>query len=98
MAFFPKIFEYYKKKTLESTKNLIPDCSRCHPNLPFAKVTLNIGRQSVCHAHCDGCNLPGGHCMVSPNGNYNHATGGHLILHELRMVIALPPGSIIFFP
>lgn len=36
--------------------------------------------------------------MVIPFGTFDHEKGGHLILHELKMVIELPSGSIVLFP
>jgi hypothetical protein len=70
----------------------------CAGPLPFASFTLNVGDQSCCQLHVDGCNLAGGICLVSPYGKYDWKKGGHLILHELKVVLALPPGSMVFFP
>lgn len=76
----------------------MPDCNPPAGDLPFAGITLNVGRQSICEIHVDGCNLAGGLCMVAPFGRFDHTKGGHIILHELRLVVSLPSGSIIFFP
>lgn len=77
---------------------MVPDCSPPAGDLPFAGITLNVGRQCICEIHVDGCNLAGGVCMVAPFGQFDHTKGGHLILHELRLVLSLPSGSKIFFP
>lgn len=67
-------------------------------DLPFASYTFNLGDHSTCKAHIDGSNLVTGLCLAIPLGNFDHSKGGHLILHELQMVLELPSGSIVLFP
>jgi hypothetical protein len=83
---------------LELICTLSPECNFPFKDLPFSSYTLNIGQQSICNVHVDGNNLTSGLCLVIPFGNFNPQNGGHLILHELRMVLELPPGSIVLFP
>jgi hypothetical protein len=97
MKYFPELYAYYDQ-TLESICTLTPQCNFPVKDLPFASYTLNVGRQCICNVHVDGNNLVSGLCLVIPFGDFNHQNGGHLILHELRMVLELPPGSIVLFP
>jgi hypothetical protein len=39
-----------------------------------------------------------GACLISPYGSFDHKLGGHLVLHELKLILELPPGSIVFIP
>ncbi|KAI9429731.1 hypothetical protein H4582DRAFT_1826172, partial [Lactarius indigo] len=43
-------------------------------------------------------NLPNGLCAVVSMGDYNHKLGGHLVLHELKLIMEFPPGYVIFLP
>lgn len=77
---------------------MAPDCSKALGDLPLFSITLNVGDHSICKPHVDGANLSGGLCLVSPYGSFDHIKGGHLILHELRLVLSLPTGSFVLFP
>jgi hypothetical protein len=68
------------------------------PELPFASFTLNVGRHSISLPHKDGGNLAAGLCYVAPFGSFDHTLGGHLILHELKLVVEIPSGGSILFP
>lgn len=96
LKYFPEIYEYYDD-ALDSVCSQT-ECERVAGDLPFASYTLNVGQQSVCRLHVDGCNPPGGVCLASPYGDFSYREEGHLILHELNLVLALPPGSFILFP
>lgn len=97
MKYFPKLYHHYDA-TLQQVCTLSPSCDLPVPKLPFASYTLNVGCQSVCNVHVDGCNLSSGLCLVIPSGSFNHEKGGHLIFHELRLFFELPAGSIVLFP
>jgi hypothetical protein len=94
---FPDIYNYYWD-TLEKVCERIPAIEPSDAQIPFSSYTLNVGVQSCCHMHVDGCNLAGGICLISPYGDYNWRKGGHLILHEPKVAIALPPGSFTLIP
>jgi hypothetical protein len=48
--------------------------------------------------HRDSSNVAAGLCLVCALGNFNHEKGGHLVLHEPRLIVELAPGSAILFP
>jgi hypothetical protein len=37
-------------------------------------------------------------CLISPYGSFDYRAGGHLVLHELKLILELPPGSIVLIP
>ena len=61
------------------------------PCAPFAGFVLNLGVATDGHRDRGDLRI----CMVSPLG---HWTGGELVLHEARLVLALRPGDLLFFP
>lgn len=93
----PKLYKHYEK--------LVTDIKSHDPELclPFAKsvfmaTTINLGDKVVTTRHRDQANLPNGLCAVMSLGSYNHKLGGHLVLHELKLILEFPPGWIIFLP
>jgi hypothetical protein len=94
---FPDQFDYYWDN-LEKACKATTDCAPCAYDLPFASITLNVGRRSCSELHVDANNLAGGLCLVSPYSNFDWKHGGHLVLHQLKVALALPPGSLAFFP
>ncbi|KAG9044754.1 hypothetical protein FS837_007578 [Tulasnella sp. UAMH 9824] len=68
-------------------------------NLPFASLTANLGPQTVCEKHRDVKNRAnGGVCAVKTLGKYDWQRGGHIVLHELGLVVEMKPGDVLFFP
>lgn len=68
------------------------------PGSSFAASTVNLGPVTVCWSHRDGRNLGHGLCLIAPGGKFNPAKGGHLVLHEPRLIVKLRPGSLFLFP
>ncbi|KAG9047220.1 hypothetical protein FS837_002782 [Tulasnella sp. UAMH 9824] len=67
--------------------------------LPFASLTANLGPCTICHRHRDAKNrASGGICVVKTLGPYDWKRGGHLVLHELGLVVEMRPGDAVFFP
>ena len=64
----------------------------------FPCRTFNLGRQSVSTPHTDQNNLAQGWCSITPLGDFNPATGGHLALWNLGLVVQVPPGSTVLIP
>ncbi|KAJ7048373.1 hypothetical protein C8F01DRAFT_1005127, partial [Mycena amicta] len=63
----------------------------------FAACTFNLIK-SMTGIHVDYANLAWGWCAITALGNFDPDFGGHLILHDLRLVIRFPPGSTILIP
>ena len=68
------------------------------PNSPFCAFTMNMGPHTVCLGHRDFWNLAYGTCPIGPLGPFNHRTGGHIILHEPKLIIEFRRGDVIFIP
>ncbi|KAJ7936223.1 hypothetical protein B0H13DRAFT_1571678, partial [Mycena leptocephala] len=56
-------------------------------------VTFNLGPDTVTVEHRDSHNLAHGVCPITSAGNYNHKTGGHIYIRQLKVVIEFPSGS-----
>jgi len=76
-----------------------------HPNLEFPRdpsvfpaATYNLGPSTATYPHQDFANLAYSWCAITALGFFNHETGGHLVLRDLKLVIEFPPGSTILIP
>lgn len=68
-------------------------------NSVFPAISVNFPQPSVvCTPHKDSGNLADGFCWVLAGGTFDAKRGGHLVLHELNLVIEFPAGASIFFP
>lgn len=65
---------------------------------PFCATTVNFGPKAATKIHRDSKNLIGGLCALVVLGSFNHRTSGHLLLHDLKTIIELRPGDVIFIP
>ncbi|KAI9070212.1 hypothetical protein FKP32DRAFT_1558355 [Trametes sanguinea] len=95
--FSPRLYGHY-----EDTLNaLLARDALLRPNFSgnaFAAATFNLGPRTISYTHTDHLNLPWGWCAITAIGDYDPVNGGHMILHDLRMVIEFPPGSTILIP
>ncbi|KAF8327067.1 hypothetical protein F5887DRAFT_899142 [Amanita rubescens] len=64
----------------------------------FPCRSFNVGRQSVTFPHTDNCNLAHSWCSVTPVGNFDHRTGGQLVLWDFGLVVDFPAGCTILIP
>lgn len=64
----------------------------------FTVCTCNLGPRTVCRQHRDSEDLGFGTSSTFVYGPFDGSKGGHLVLHEARLVIRLNPGDLIFFP
>ncbi|KAJ6565657.1 hypothetical protein B0H10DRAFT_1965627 [Mycena sp. CBHHK59/15] len=46
----------------------------------------------------DSGNVASGQCAITVAGNFDHTEGGHLILHEFKLVIEFPSGATALIP
>lgn len=69
---------------------------------PFAdslpSAAFNLGPRTVCTPHRDAKNLSFGICCITALGSFDPATGGHLVLEELQLVVEFPPGATALIP
>ncbi|KAG9011575.1 hypothetical protein FRB90_007156 [Tulasnella sp. 427] len=99
----PNVFADYEschRSILERQPNLdIVHGPEAQDLLPFASLTANLGPQTVCKQHRDIKNkASGGICGIKTLGAYDFRLGGHIVLHELGLVIEMRPGDVAFFP
>lgn len=96
---FPGVRDYYRalNKQLFQWKSGLEDFIPS-PELPFLASTLNLGPQTVCDRHLDAKNLAYGLCLVMALGDFDYRRGGHLVLHEAKVILELRPGSAVFLP
>jgi hypothetical protein len=63
----------------------------------FSRITINLGPRTVTLLHRDSENLVFGLCIVVVLGRYNPKTGGHLVLHNAKLIYEVGLGDIVFF-
>lgn len=93
----PKLYKHYEKLA-EDFNVHHPGLCCPHANSVFMATTLNLGDKVVTKEHRDHKNLGNGLCAVVSLGNYDYKSGGHLVLHDLKLILEFPPGWVIFLP
>jgi len=108
-AYAPRIHAYYQQ-TLQTIYEAHPHLKTAAapdgnpiPNPgpgphTFAAKTGNLGYSSATAEHLDHANLAWGMCAIISKGKFNPDEGGHLVLHDLGLIIRFPPGSVILIP
>lgn len=96
-TWFPELWKSYKE-CIASLEAADPSLHRPSRASTFPAFTLNSGPQTVCWPHRDPNNLIYGLCLDWILGNFDPAKGGHLILHEPKLILQLAPGRIALFP
>lgn len=94
---FPDIHKTYQE-TIDEICKRDPSLQRPSAHSVFAGSTVNLGPQTVCDPHRDFLNFIFGLCLVVAFGDFDSEKGGHLILHEPKLIIRLRPGDMILFP
>lgn len=81
-------------------ENALLDCLHAPDpaRIPFASIAANLGPQTVCYKHRDLKNKANGLCIVYVLGNFDYRRGGHIVLHEPRLVVEMRPGDALFIP
>ncbi|KAI9061264.1 hypothetical protein FKP32DRAFT_1533454, partial [Trametes sanguinea] len=95
--FAPRLYEYYEA-TMESLLASDRNLRRNFPQNVFGAATFNLGPSTISRPHTDHLNLPWGWCAITAVGTFDPTRGGHIILHQLRMIIEFPAGSTILIP
>ncbi|KDQ09810.1 hypothetical protein BOTBODRAFT_80704, partial [Botryobasidium botryosum FD-172 SS1] len=83
---------------LEAFTKEDPTLRRVSEHFPFAATTVNFGPEAICGVHMDYANFISGLCLVIALGVYDHTKGGHIVLHEPKVIVEFAPGDFIFFP
>jgi hypothetical protein len=94
---FKSLYHHYSRN-LSAICSRVPSCKWPVDGLPFAGFTMNVDNMCICDPHVDGSNPAWGLCLICPLGKFDHTAGGHLILHDLKLVLELEPGSIALIP
>ncbi|KZS93590.1 hypothetical protein SISNIDRAFT_390492, partial [Sistotremastrum niveocremeum HHB9708] len=68
------------------------------PQCPFFAMSQNFGPQAVSIRHKDTKNLISGLCLIFVLGVFRHQVGGHLVLHEAKVLLEAKHGSILMIP
>lgn len=63
------------------------------PGSVYPACSFNLGPNAWCYIHRDSLNVTNGYCAIHPLGDYDHTTGGHLVLWDLKMAVEFPAGS-----
>jgi hypothetical protein len=95
--YLPKLYDEYRR----TLKGLLRHHSELQPNFAnsvFAAATFNCGPNAVTVEHCDFLNNPHGMCGITSGGSFNHKTGGHIYLKQLKLVIEFPSGASMLIP
>ncbi|KZV80622.1 hypothetical protein EXIGLDRAFT_704971 [Exidia glandulosa HHB12029] len=69
-----------------------------YPDVPFFIDTANTGKQVVTPMHVDFKNALFGMCVIAVFGKFDHQKHGMLVLKELKLLVQLKHGDIIFIP
>lgn len=83
---------------MDETSRSNPEAKPPIPGGSFSAMTVNLGPKTVASPHRDVKNYGPSVCFDYADGDFNWRRGGHLILHEPRKIIELPPGCIVLFP
>jgi hypothetical protein len=87
-------YKFYNGKIEEKLgANLRPFASSI-----FSAATFNFGPNVWTFSHRDVLNVPESFCAVHSLGYFDPRFGGHMVLHDLKIFIEFPPGSLILIP
>ena len=94
LVYCPKVYEEYAE-TLKPLFESDPSLQHIYSGSIFPACTYNLGPEAISFFHHDAKNKPNGFIALTPLGNFNPKTGGHLVLKSLGIYIEFPPGSTI---
>ncbi|KAJ6590435.1 hypothetical protein DFH09DRAFT_908611 [Mycena vulgaris] len=90
----PKLYRYYCT-VLQGLFERHPGLVHIFTNSVFPAVTFNCGPDAVTFKHRDLRNLSHGFCGITAAGNFDYTLGGHIYIHQLRLVIEFPSAASI---
>ncbi|KAI0323290.1 hypothetical protein GY45DRAFT_1349836 [Cubamyces sp. BRFM 1775] len=95
----------YAPRVYANMRQNIDDLLKHHPNLrlnfpnsAYPAASFNFGPATECYPHLDAANEACNWCHITALGSFNAKTGGHAVLHDLKLVIEFPSGSSILIP
>ncbi|KAI0258465.1 hypothetical protein BC834DRAFT_812782, partial [Gloeopeniophorella convolvens] len=96
-SYFPLAFDHMREGLLrlkqQAASGGTPPLDMPFSNSAYPTATANLGPSTACFEHRDSTNYPGIACAITPLGSFDPATGGHLILFDLRLYVRLPAGT-----
>lgn len=95
--FEPSIYKLCQS-TLDDVCARDPTLRPLFKNNVFAGATFNVGSRTVTRPHRDHLNLAYGACAITAVGTFNPKKSGHIVLHDLRMIIEFPPMATVIIP
>lgn len=96
-TWFPKLHEHLieeREKLDRRVRGLEPPLA----GSAWTACTCNLGPRTVCWQHRDHQDYVRNVSGTLALGRFDGSRGGHLILHEARLVIRMDPGDILIFP
>ncbi|PPR06239.1 hypothetical protein CVT24_000895, partial [Panaeolus cyanescens] len=93
----PNVYSYYRNQ-ISLLLSKMPSLKWTFYNTIWLCATINFGPHVCCLPHRDLLNLPFGWCSIIALGDFDYRKGGHLVLHDLRMIIEFPPGCVVLIP
>ncbi|XP_006463150.1 hypothetical protein AGABI2DRAFT_73369, partial [Agaricus bisporus var. bisporus H97] len=106
-TFAPRLYDYYAshiRKLRQHPKyaglsfgNPYKDAPSHEPTV-FSCHSENLPPSAFTLPHRDVVNLAFGWCAIVALGQFDPQTGGHLVLHDLKLIIPFPHSSCILIP
>ncbi|PPQ84824.1 hypothetical protein CVT26_012064 [Gymnopilus dilepis] len=94
---YPNVYQYYHDQ-LNKLFAKLPYLKRNFQKSAFPCCAVNCGPKAWTCRHRDSMNLPFGACAITALGKFDHRTGGHLVLPDLKLIIEFPVGCVILIP
>lgn len=94
----PRLFAYYDRTmaaVVGNWKDGTPPPKVVSRYLPCGTIVVNFGPQTVCNNHRDWHNLVWGWCFILILGSFDWKKGGHIVLHDLKLVLEVCPGDVV---
>jgi hypothetical protein len=97
----------YMKATMESLRASQDHETRAAYNLrrPYDNDvgvypcrSFNLGEHTASYPHTDTVNLAHSWCTITAIGSFNAKKGGHIVLHNLNLVIDFPASATVLLP
>jgi hypothetical protein len=95
-TWFPDLHKHYQE-CFDDIKENVPDLNPFNPYSVFSAMTINLGPRTFTLPHRDQSNLAFGLCGDFVLGSFDHKKGGHVVLHEMKVVFEMMEGDLLLF-